>query len=89
MDDKLPNSDDITDWGEISSSTPPREALGMFSAELKYFINSIDGCAQMLLLNPNDELRHRALEIISGNLDRMKNLQKVVNVYLDRQIDED
>jgi len=88
MDEKLPLSDDNSELGKIPSSIPPREALAMFNAELRHYIASMEGCAQILSMNPPDDLRLHVLGILSGNLARMKNLREVVRVYLDEKPDE-
>jgi hypothetical protein len=88
MDEKLPLMDDNSGLGKIPSSIPPREALAMFNAELRHYIASMEGCAQVLSMNPPDDLRLHVLGILSRNLARMQNLREVVKIYLDEQPDE-
>lgn len=68
-------------------STSPEMALGMFNAELGHHINSIDGCVQILSLNPSEEQRQYVLGIISRNLVLMKSLRESVTIYLEKRIE--
>jgi hypothetical protein len=88
MDEKLPLSNDNSGLGKIPSSIPPQEALAMFNAELRHHIASMEGCAQVLSMNPPDDLRLHVLGILSGNLARMQNLREAVKIYLGEEPDE-
>jgi len=80
------NSTDF-DNNEIPISTPPEKVLAGFNNELRHYINSIDGCAQILAKNPGEETRQHVLGIISRNLVLMNSLRESVMIYLEKRIE--
>ncbi len=85
---ELPKSDNHSGLDRIPDSIPLKEVLSMFNAELRHHIASMSGCAQILSMNPPEDLRLRVLNILSGNLDRVEKLQAAVKIYLGEPADE-
>ena len=85
MNSTPPDFLDSSGSNRISKSTPPETILEMFDAELKHYLNSSQGCVEMLSLNPDEETRQRMLYILSGNLDRLKDLRDAIRTYLDQR----